>query len=244
MLTVWGPRFAWATGIGLTVLILGTAGYMIVEDASFGDSLYMTVITATAVGYREIIPLSPSGRIFTVILLMAGISSMGVWFATITSLLVDIDLRKAVRGRRFQKEIDAMKDHIIVCGAGRTGERIAREVADRGRNCVVIEHDPDHVRRLREVLTGCHVLEGDATTDNVLRKAGVQKAFGLVACVSDDADSLFICLSARAMSHELRIVARAYDQSSLAKMLLAGADEAVSPTVSAALSMASLMTGD
>lgn len=233
----WLRRLALAACFVVIVVTGGTVGYVLIEGQPLGDSFYMAVVTVSAVGYNEIFPLSPAGRVLTVSLLVAGITSIGIWFATITEALLQYDL--VLGDRSTNKELRRVKDHIIICGAGRTGRRVARELQESGRRCVIIEADGAKVRELKRDDNGLDLHLGDATSDSVLRRAAVERASGLVACLTRDADTLVVCLSARALAgEELRIVARASDDESVRKMLRAGANTVVSPSVTTALSLA------
>ena len=224
---------------GLT--LTGMVGYMVIEGWSFWDSLYMAAITLTAVGYQEVHPLSQAGRHFTMVLLLGGFTWMGVWFAFITSFIIELDLQHVFRTRRVMKAIDNIQDHVIICGAGRTGRQVAEELTAMGREFVVIERDPDRVEEFYALDRDAHVLQGDATVDHNLEDAGIDRAQGLVASLSADTDNLFVCLSARDLNPDLVIVARAYQEETMSKMYRAGADHVVSPNVSSAIRMASVM---
>ena len=235
------PRFLGAAGAFLVLVAIGSAGYLLIEGAPVGDALYMSVITLTAVGYEEVFPLSPGGRVFTGALLASGITCMGVWFALITSFIVELDLKDAFRRRSVTKTIAELEHHVILCGAGRTGRQVAQELAASARGFVVIERDPERIEDLRDHVPDALVVEGDATHDAVLEEAGVGRAAALVACLSADADNLFVCLSARDLAPELTIVARAYEEESVDKLYRAGANHVVSPNVSGAIRMASMI---
>ncbi|MDP2956932.1 MAG: potassium channel protein [Longimicrobiales bacterium] len=235
------PRLVWTVALLATLLAIGTVGYMVIEGQNVGDALFMTATTLTAVGYGEVWPLSARGRAFTMLLLAGGLTWMGLWFANLTSLIVEMDLQGALRRRRTMTEIAKMKDHVIVCGAGRTGRQVAQELQTMGSSYVIIEKDPDRILQLREFLPDGHVIEGDATHDHVLLEAGLTRAKGLVACLSKDTDNLFICLSARDLAATVKIVARAYEEETMDKLYRAGADHVVSPNVSSAIRMASVL---
>lgn len=235
------PRFLWALALLVALVAIGTAGYALIEGWSLADSLYMTVITVTAVGYNEIAPMGQLGRDFTMLLLFGGITWMGFWFATLTSFIVELDLRDVFKRRRTSKEIEKMKGHIIICGAGRTGRQVAQELRGLSAEFVIVENDPARVEALSEFLPGAHVVEGDATHDSVLLEAGLPDAYGLITCLSADSDNLFVCLSARDLAGGLKIVARAYEEETMDKLYRAGADHVVSPNVSGAIRMASVL---
>jgi voltage-gated potassium channel len=230
------------TGLYFTGLLLfGTLGYMGIEEWEWGDSLYMTVITLTAVGYDEVHPLSPTGRIFTSFILAGGITGLGLWVAFLTSFVVELDLTPVLRRRRTEKEIKKMQNHVIVCGAGRTGSQVMEELLVAGESFVVIERDRAKVEELQELLPDLVLVEGDATIDHFLEEAGVQKARGLIACLSADTDNLFVCLTARDLRSDLEIVARAYEEETVPKLYRAGANHVVSPNASGAIRMAAFM---
>ncbi|MEQ9398813.1 MAG: potassium channel protein [Longimicrobiales bacterium] len=235
------PRFLGAAGAFLVLVAVGAVGYVLIEGAPAGDAAYMSVITLTAVGYDEVFPLSAAGRVFTGALLAGGITCMGVWFALITSFIVELDLKDAFRRRTMTRTIADLENHVILCGAGRTGRQVARELATGAGRFVVIERDSERIEDLRDHLPEALVVEGDATHDAVLEEAGVGRAAALVTCLSADADNLFVCLSARDLAPELTIVARAYEEDSVDKLYRAGANHVVSPNVSGAIRMASMI---
>ena len=235
------PRSLWTLAVLALLVALGTLGYVWIEGQPLSDALYMTAITLTGVGYREVFDLTPNGRTFTIFLLLSGISWMGFWFANITSFIVELDLKDALKRRRNMQEIAKMKDHVIICGAGRTGRQVAQEIESVTHDYVIIERDPTRIEQLAEYVPDAHVLEGDATHDHVLIEAGLLHANGLITCLSADADNLYVCLSARDLGAKLTIVARAYEEESIDKLYRAGADQVVSPNFSAAIRMASVL---
>jgi len=245
-------RQYWTRFIGTAVffgvvLLIGTVGFMWIEGSAegslwtWGDALYMTIITLTAVGYDEVHPLSTPGRAFTSFILFGGITGLGLWFAFLTSFIVELDLMDVFLRRRTLKEIKKMKNHIIVCGAGRTGSQVVEELLMTGDPFVVIERDPEKAKQIRDVLPDALVIEGDATVDHYLEEAGIQEARGLISCLSADTDNLFVCLSARDFRNDLEIVARAYEEETVPKLYRAGANHVVSPNASGAIRMASYM---
>lgn len=223
------------------ILSAGAIGYSVIEGWSIGDSLYMTIITLTAVGYDEVHPLSPAGRIFTSIILAGGVTGLGLWFAFLTSFVVELDLTHVLRRRRTQKGIRKMDNHVIICGAGRTGGQVVEELLMAGESFVVIERDRAKVEELHELLPDLMLIEGDATIDHFLEEAGIHQAKGLITCLSADTDNLFVCLTARDLCPELEIVARAYEEETVNKLYRAGANHVVSPNASGAIRMASFM---
>ncbi|MFQ5529121.1 MAG: potassium channel family protein [Gemmatimonadota bacterium] len=234
-------RFAGVVGALALLVAAGTLGFWRIEGWSLEDAAWMTVITITAVGYDEVRPLDDSGRMLASALLAGGITLMGVWFALLTSALVEMDLGQAFRIRRNMKKIETQKDHVIVCGGGRTGEQIVSELKGAGVPHLVIDRDAERAEQLRRQDPKALVLVGDSTKDETLIEAGIGLARGLVACLSQDTDNLFVCLSARDLQPNLTIVARAYDEQTTQKLYVAGADHVVSPNITGGTRMASVL---
>jgi voltage-gated potassium channel len=208
-------------------IILGSLGYMWIEGWDYFDSLWMTVITLTTVGYAEVRPLSQAGRAYSMMLMLAGI---GVMFYIITGLakvIVEGEIRQALGKRKLQRTIKKLHDHYIICGYGRIGEIIARQLQERHIPFVIVENQPDVVLDLEEL--GYNILVGDATKEEVLLEAGIERAKGLIAVVSSDANNVFITLTARSLNPKIFIVARAAEPGSEQKLLRAGADRVESP---------------
>lgn len=210
----------------ITLMIaFGTIGYMAVEEWSFLDSFYMTIITLTTVGYREVHELSFKGTIFTIILIIGGV---GTFFYSLTAgaqVILEGELLKIFGRKRLEKKIRELSGHYVICGYGRMGKIIAKELQEEGVKFVVIEKSPP----LPEEIEGVLLLEGDATRDPVLKEAGIEKASGLISVLPTDAENLFVVLSARVLSPNLLIVARAVEEGSEQKLLRAGANKVVSP---------------
>jgi voltage-gated potassium channel len=238
-LTDFKGRFIGIMALLGVLVVLGTVGYVVVEGWSFGDALYMTVITLTAVGYSEVLPLTERGRVLTMVFLGFGITWIGLWFALLTAFLVELDLTHVLRRRRLMKDLSTLQNHVIVCGAGRIGRQVIHELEEVDVDWVVIEQDPDRVRVLREEFPDGRFLTADATHDDPLVDAGLERAQGLVTCLSEDTDNLFVCLSARDLVADLTIVARANEEDAVPKLLRAGATQVVSPSASGAARMAS-----
>lgn len=238
----WVLRFAAVIIYGLVLVMLGAVGYAAIEGWSIADSLYMSVITLTAVGYREVHPLTGGGRVLTMAMLGLGITWLGIWFAVITSFIVELDVRNFLRKRRIMKEIESLSGHVILCGAGRTGRRVMEELLPTNQEFVLVENDPAHVAIARELAgDGVLVVEGDANHDATLIAAGIERASGLVGGLGRDEDNVYVCLSARALNPDLKIVVRAYEEESSGKLYRAGADHVVSPNVTGAVRMASVL---
>lgn len=221
----------------VAAVVIGTTGYMVIERWSLLDSLWMVAITLTTTGYGEVHELSHGGRIFTMGLLVIGMSIVVYGLSMITAFVAEGGLAEILRRRRMTQMLEAMRDHTIVCGAGRTGIHVVEELRKTKSPFVVIEGKPEMAQRLRQA--GDAVVEGDATHEDTLRQARIETASRLVACLTDDKDNLFVVLTARGMNAGLRIVARYVDDKSADKLRKAGANAAVSPNAIGGLRMAS-----
>jgi voltage-gated potassium channel len=223
-----------------TITVAGVLGYMVFEGWSFIDALYMTVITLTTVGYREVRPLDTTGQLWTMVLLITGVGTL--FYAAVSSveLVVEGTIRGYFGRRRMEAAINRLQGHYILCGYGRVGRQVAREFASDGVPFVIIEQDPAIVEEC--VGEGYLVLLGEASDDDVLEEAGIGRARGLVAAVDSDADNVFVVLSARNLNPRLHIVARASSDESAAKLETAGADRTLSPYAVGGRRLASLAT--
>lgn len=229
-------------------MLLGTLGYYLLgiqlgKPAGLLDCLYMTIITLSTVGYSEVVPAAQTevGRLFSVLLILSGV---GVIFYALTNfalLLLEGTIQGAWRRWRMEREIAKMSNHYIVCGAGRVGEVIVRELVHTHRQVVVIDRDAEKVSALGRELNVPFFLIGDATEESILLAAGIKRAAGLLAALGNDHDNLFLVLTARFLNPNLRIVARGNHPSVVNKMLKAGADEVVLPETTGGLRMVSLM---
>ncbi len=214
--------------IPIVLIVGGTLGYYWLEESySLFDGLYMTVITLTTVGYEEVHPLSPPGRVFTMVLLLVGVF---VFFYTVTELLRSVisgEVRQLLGRQRMERSLSGLKNHMIICGYGRMGRHVCREFSNQGLPFVIID-------RRAELLQDFGVphgiaLHGDATSDEILKRAGVERARALVTLAASDADNLFITLSARLLNDKLFIVARAEGELAEQKLRRAGASRVVTP---------------
>jgi voltage-gated potassium channel len=207
------------------IIAVGTAGYMGIEGWNFLDSLYMTIITLTTVGYREIHRLSYPGVIFTMILIVGGVGTFLYSLSVGARLILEGELRQVFGRKKLEKKIKELSNHYILCGFGRMGRIIARELQEEAVEFVVIEKSPVPL----ENTAGLLLLAADATLDETLRKAGIEKARGLISVLPTDAENLFVVLSARGLNPNLFIIARAMEENAERKLLRAGANKVVSP---------------
>ncbi|MEZ5287870.1 MAG: potassium channel protein [Vicinamibacterales bacterium] len=220
------------------ITAVGTAGYMVVEGWSLWDSFYMTIISLTTVGYREVHPLSPQGEVFTAVILILGVGTVLYSFTLIGARVIEGTLQQGWERRRVTYMLSQLKQHFIVCGYGRIGSIIVDEFVRQHVPYVVIERDAERARALRE--RGQLVIEGDASSEDVLTQAGVGRARGLIAAVSTDAENVYTILSARLMQPALYILGRAESDESARKIKRAGADRVISPYQLGGLHMAQL----
>ena len=212
---------------GLIVLIVsvGTLGYMLLEGWDFFDSVYMTIITLTTVGYREVHELSRKGQIFTIFLIIGGVGTVFYVLSIGAKFILEGELQEIFGRKRLEKKIKGLKDHFIVCGYGRMGKIICRELKAKDIPFIVIEKEPERPADSPDVL----ITTADATKDEALRDVGIEKAKGLISVLPTDAENLYVVLSARGLNPGLMIVARAGEEGSEQKLIRAGADRVVSP---------------
>jgi voltage-gated potassium channel len=211
----------------LVILGFGTTGYTFIEGMSPFEAFYMTVITISTVGFSEIKPLSIPGRVLTIIVIVSGISFLTYSLGQVARIFVEGELRQILGRRKLEKQIAELKDHYIICGFGRIGGIIAKELAVDNIPLVVIEQEPSRIEQI-EALHYLY-LNMDATADTTLLKAGLHNAKGLVTAVSTDADNVFIALSAKGLRPDIFILARASDTKNEGKLLRAGASRVVCP---------------
>lgn len=218
----------------------GTIGFHFIEHWPLLDCLYMTAITISTVGFREVQPLSPTGKLFTIFLIMGGVGTMAFAASMAVEAIIHRQVRMLTGRRGMQKDISKLTHHTILCGYGRMGRLVAETMKDSGRDLVVIENNPEVAEDATE--RGLLVLQGNATEDELLTAAGIERATALVATLGSDADNLFLTLTARGMNKDLSIVVRAYDQDSVRKFHRAGASRVVLPDVVGADHIVRLLT--
>jgi len=211
----------------LMILALGTIGYMQLEHWSFLDSLYMTVITITTVGYREVAQVSVPGQIFTIFIIFLGVGIIAYILGQVAQVMVDIQVRSLIGRRKLGQRVKSLKDHYILCGFGRIGSIISRELLANKIPMVVIDNNPEKKDALEN--EGIPYINDDATSDEVLIEAGIERAKGVVTVVASDADNLFITMTARGLNPGVYILARADGEATEKKLLRAGANQVVMP---------------
>ncbi len=228
-------------GIVIGATVIGTAGYMVLDpEWQLLDALYMTVITLTTVGFREVQPLTEAGRVWTMILAVTGV---GLIFGSV-GIVAEYLVVEATSGRREAKRmadaVEKLHGHYILCGYGRVGHTVARELVHSGLKVVVIDILPESLARARR--EGFLEVEGDATEEATLKAAGIERAKGLITTIDSDAHNVYVILSARAINPDLFVVARANAADSEGRLMQAGANRVVSPYTMAGHRLAELAT--
>ena len=209
----------------LTALGSGVAGYMIIEGWNFRDSLFMTVITLATIGYGETHPLSNDGRDFTIVLIFLGVGTMAYVVNNAVRVIFEGEWQKTFRRKKLENRLDKLNAHIIICGYGRMGRVVSNELVAKKIPHVIIEQSPMNM----DADDAVPIIMGDATQDDILQLAGIDRALGIISALSTDAHNLYLVLSARGMNPNIRIVARAIEDGAEQKLLRAGADRVVSP---------------
>ncbi len=211
----------------VVILFIGSVGYMLIEGWDFLDSLYMTVITITTVGFGEVREVTVLGRVFTIFIIFFGIGIIAYILGMVAQTMVELQVRSIIGRRKLGQKMKSMKNHYIICGYGRIGKIIARELAAKKMPLVVIDSEPEE-KQTMENEQAPYIID-DATSEEVLMEAGVDRAKGLVSVVASDADNLFITITARGLNPKIFILARADEEHTEKKLLRAGANKVVMP---------------
>lgn len=219
---------------------LGTAGFYLIEGWSILDSLYVSAQTVTTVGYGDLTPATRNGRIFSTIFMLVGVGVVLYALTATVQAIVQSELVETFGQRRQSRKMSKLRNHFIVCGAGRVGSHLVRGLLGSAETFIVIERDAQRVAELVDL--GVTVLVRDATLEESLNEAGVKHARGLAACLPDDADNVYVVLTARDLNPELHIVARAVEEQAEAKLIRAGANRVVAPTIIGGHRMAMALT--
>lgn len=229
-------RLIYASLAILSAIVFGAVVFKIIEGISFIDAVYLTTQTVTTVGYGDVQVKSDAGKLFAVFFMLIGAGTVLYALTAVAQAIVQTEVLSALGTRRKSKEMEKLKNHFIVCGAGRVGRRIISQLQKQKIPFVVIERDE---KRLEQLITDKNfIVIGDATSETILHKAGVERAKGLAACLPDDADNVYVVLTARGMNDKLHIVARAVEEEAEPKLIRAGANRVVAPTIIGSHSMA------
>ena len=222
-----------------SIILLGVAGYMILSDYSFEDALNMTVITITTVGFGEVQPFTPEEKIFTVFLILTSITVFGYAVSIFSEYLVSGKLFEQFKHRKVEKKIQSLKEHTIVCGFGRNGKQAILKLKNYNQQFVVVEKDKEIVAELD--VNNLLNIQGDATLDETLLRAGIKNATTLITALPSDADNLFVVLTANQLNSTCKIISRASNESSYSKLKIAGASNVIMPDKLGGDHMASLV---
>lgn len=220
-------RFGYIAIAIIAILAIGTTGFTLLEDYPVLDAFYMTLTTMTTVGYGEIHPLDPRGRIFNSFLIIFGVTTILVAIGAVTQFIIEMEFGEALENRRKKRMIDKLEEHFIVCGYGRVGRGAADELRQAGVPFVVVDRNPELVERARS--SGMLAVVADSTRDETLLRVGVARARGMVSALATDADNLFVLLSAKALNPKLYVATRAAEEGAGEKMRRAGADAVFAP---------------
>jgi len=231
-------RIRVALGILLFIVFIGVAGYMLLEQLDFVNALYMTIITISTVGFGEVRVLSEAGRIFTIFLIVSSFGTYAYAISLITTYFVEGQLSSIIRGSRINR-IKNMNNHVIICGFGRNGSQAAKELEAHGEEYVIIERNP--LIPESQKAKNHRFIDGDATADEVLIKADIKTARALITTLPNDADNLFVVITARSLNPGLIIISRAADENSEKKLRMAGVDNVVLPEKVGGAHMAKLV---
>lgn len=223
----------------LLLTCFGVIGYRFISGYTWVNALYMTVITITTVGFAEVNPLDTQSKIFTIFLILASVVIVGYAISIITEYILSKNNFEDIKQRRMQKKIDAMKNHIIICGFGRNGKQAAKKLLAYKKPFVIIERDKDIIEKFQE--EDIPFVFGNANEDETLLEAGIEKATTLISALPSDADNLFVVLSARQINGEMTIISRASQETSYNKLKLAGANNVILPDRIGGDHMASLV---
>ncbi len=225
----------------LFTIIFGVSGFMVIEKHSFLNALYMTTITVSTVGFETIGGLSDQGKVFVIILIFLTLGTFLYAISVVTSFVVNGELRHLFKQYQVTKEVAKMRNHIIICGLGRNGREAARELIEQKVPFIAIESRKASLvafQQVHQILA----IEGDATAEDTLIKANIKEAKGIISCLPNDTDNVFVALSARELNPKLKIVARASQENAISKLRTAGANEVVVPNLIGGRKMANIMT--
>ncbi|OGR01161.1 MAG: hypothetical protein A2284_08100 [Deltaproteobacteria bacterium RIFOXYA12_FULL_61_11] len=233
-------RFLIAFVAILSLFVIGSLGYRVIEGWPLFDGVYMTMITLATIGYGETHELSNYGRLFTMFLIVAGLGIFGYSLSIFTTFLVEGELKRILKRKKMETRVGKMTSHYIVCGAGNTGRWIVDEILKAKEDVVVIDKDPKRLEFLENQPTAVYIV-GDGSREQTLLDAGIHRASGLITALSEDKENLFVVLTARGLNPKLKIISRVIDGESEKKLLMAGATGTVNPQKIGGLRLASMM---
>jgi voltage-gated potassium channel len=229
-----------AFGILFVITIIGILGYILIEQYNFVDAIYMTIITIATVGFREVAPLSNEGKVFTVLIIILSFGVFAYVLSNFTRFMVNGIIKNYFKYNKMKKRINQLSHHVIVVGYGRNGKQIMEELSAHGENLVLIEQKEELIEQI-ENETNYLFIQGDATQDDILKLAGIERAKALISALPIDADNLFVVLSARGINSHIKIISRASDDYTDIKLKRAGADNVIMPAKPGGQRMAKLV---
>nr|WP_299388266.1 potassium channel protein [Allomuricauda sp.] len=238
MIRLLRSKIVWALSMMVLVLLFGVVGYKFLSDFTWVEAIYMTIITVTTVGFSEVRPLDANAKIFTVFLIVTSVFIFGFAISVITEYLLGRNSLQILKRKKVKKRIDSLSNHVVVCGFGRNGMQAAEKLKAYKKPFVVIERDKEVIERHEDDIL---FVEGDANEDEVLIRAGIDRAQYLITAVPDDAENLFIVLTARQLNKKLFIISRASQVTTQNKLQFAGADKVIMPDKIGGDHMASLV---
>lgn len=233
--------FKWIA-IVVFIILFGISGFMLVEGYSFFDALYMVVITISTIGYHEVKPLSDSGKLFNIVLITLSFSTFTYALARLTHYVISGEINLYFKTRHLMQALEKMQNHVIICGFGRNGRQAAHILRAHKIDFIVIEKNVDVMKAFLQEYPSLIYLQEDATDDNTLIKAGIQRARAMITTLPEDANNVFIVLSARSLNPKLQIISRASNHNSTTKLHKAGADNVIMPDMIGGTHMATLVS--
>lgn len=223
-----------------SIVVGGSMGYVLIEDFTYIEAFYMTVITISTVGFQEVKDLSSMGRIFTAFLILTSIGTFTYTISVITTYFVNGEYRDRIKAARVNKEIHSFSNHVIICGYGRVGRMAADQLEAMNEKIVIIDMDQEKITHINDT-TSYWSIEGNATRDENLKEAGIDRARALITTLPNDADNLYVVLTAHELNRQLTIISRASHSESVKKLRIAGADNVIMPDKVGGAHMASLV---
>jgi voltage-gated potassium channel len=233
-------KIFYAVYLLVLIIVIGTLGFMFIENWGLLNSFYMTIITISTVGFAEVMPLSDAGKVFTSLLIITSFGTFAFAVSSITSYLMGGEYKRYYTNHKLQKMVNKLEKHVIVCGLGRVGRQTIKELRAHNKSFVCLERDPEVVefnRTNKQMLS----VEGDATEDSNLLRAGIKEAQAIITTLPNDSDNLYVVLAAKELNPHLRVISRASKASSVKKLKIAGADHVIMPDTVGGSHMASLV---
>ncbi len=234
-------KIYFALGLLILIVVGSTLSFMVIEGWSWIDAFYQTIITVSTVGFGEVHPLSYNGKLYTSFLIITSFGTFAYAISSITSYIVSGDYKRYFKDYKNMKEISQIKNHVIVCGYGRVGQKTIETLKAHKESFIILENDPEIIEQFREQGDIVYI-QGNATEDEVLIKAGVENAKALITALPSDADNLFVVLSAKDLNHKLKVISRASKPTTKRKLKMAGADNVIMPDSLGGSHMAQLVS--